>query len=462
MIRFFHFIPGTYFLLGLLEAVSVQFSVFVAPVFRYGLQGANRFDHAWVYLPTATVFAFVMYLSMTAMGMYWRGLREDYWGIVFRLAASSLVAVTIMSIIFYSIPSLALERRVFGYAVIISFTLILLFRSLHYFFSDHEALRQRVLVLGTGKKAGEIDRLRRKSDKAGFTLVGFVHVSGQRDLLPMEKILYSDKPLVELVREHEVDEIIVAIDDRRKSFPVDEMLECKMMGVYVVDLSDFLERQTRRIKLETLHPSSMIFSEGYSQAVLKKYSKRLFDIGVSILMLILVWPLMLLTALAILLETGMPVLYRQQRVGKGGRLFNVLKFRSMYYKKTDSQEPNWTQVDDERVTRVGRLIRRIHLDELPQLINVLRGEMSFVGPRPETPQFVEKLSSQIPFYNLRHKVNPGITGWAQISYPYGSSLKDAVAKLEYDLYYMKQYSMLFDFMIMMQTAQAIILGKGMR
>lgn len=461
MIRFFHFIPGTYYLLGLLEAVSVQFSVFVAPVIRYGLRGANRFDHAWTYLPTATLFALVMFLSMTVMGMYWRGQRESYLGIVYRLAVSFLIAVTIMSILFYSLPNLALERRVFGYAVIMSFTMVLLFRSIHYFFSDHEALRQRVLVLGTGKKAGEIDRLRRKSDKAGFTLVGFVHVSGQRDLLPMEKILYSDKPLVELVHEHDIDEIIVAIDDRRKSFPVDEMLECKMSGVYVVDLSDFLERQTRRIKLETLHPSSMIFSEGYSKVILKKYSKRLFDIIVSFLMLVLAWPFMLLTALAILIETGSPVLYRQQRVGKGGQLFNVLKFRSMYYKKSPSQEPNWTQADDERVTRVGRLIRRVHLDELPQLINVLRGEMSFVGPRPETPQFVEKLSSQIPFYNLRHKVKPGITGWAQISYPYGSSLKDAVAKLEYDLYYMKQYSVLFDIVVMMQTAQAIILGKGM-
>ncbi len=461
MIRIFHFIPGTYFLLGLLESVSILFAVIVAPVFKYGIRDANRFDHVWTYLPAGMLFALVMYLSLTVMGMYWRGLREDYWGIVFRLAASTLVAVTITSILFYALPGLALERRVFGYAVIMSFLMLWLFRTLHYFFADHKALHQRVLVLGTGKKAGEIDRLRRKADQAGYTLVGFVHVSGQRDLLPDEKILYSDKPLVELVQEHDIDEIVVAIDDRRKSFPVDEMLECKMSGVYVVDLSDFLERQTRRIKLETLHPSSMIFSEGYSQAVVKKYSKRLFDIIVSLLMLLLVWPLMLLTALAIALETGMPLLYRQERVGKNGRIFKVLKFRSMYYNKASSEEPNWTQVDDERVTRLGKLIRRVHLDELPQLINVLSGEMSFVGPRPETPQFVEKLSSEIPFYNLRHKVNPGITGWAQISYPYGSSLKDAIAKLEYDLYYMKKYSVSFDVVIMMQTAQAILMGKGM-
>ena len=225
--------------------------------------------------------------------------------------------------------------------------------------------------------------------------------------------------------------------------------------------SSFFEQQTGKIKIEALSPSTIIFADGFVQAILKTYAHRAFDIVISVGMLLLVWPIMAITALLIWLEDGTPVMYRQMRVGRDHRDFQILKFRSM---GTDAEKDGavWAVSGDARVTRVGRFIRKSRIDELPQLINVIRGDMSFVGPRPERPQFVAELEKKIPYYRVRHRVNPGITGWAQISYPYGASDRDAMEKLQFDLYYIKNYSLFLDIMILLQTAQVILWGKGAR
>jgi sugar transferase (PEP-CTERM system associated) len=237
-----------------------------------------------------------------------------------------------------------------------------------------------------------------------------------------------------------------------------------LSGVAVIDIVDFLERESGKVRLDVLNPSWIIFSPGFDRSRFRETSKRALDVVASIALLVVALPLMVLTIAAIKIEDGLgaPVLYRQQRVGRGGRLFNVLKFRSM---RTDAEQPGqavWARKQDARVTRIGAFIRKVRIDELPQVVNVLKGDMSLVGPRPERPEFVASLEDRIPYYRERHCVKPGITGWAQLCYPYGSSEHDAAEKLQYDLYYIKNHSFVFDLMILLQTAEVVLWGQGGR
>jgi sugar transferase (PEP-CTERM system associated) len=337
------------------------------------------------------------------------------------------------------------------------------FRVLVYRYLDTALFTRRVMVLGAGELAAQVERLRRRSDWQDMLLLGYVPVPGEYSTVSPEKLLPLESSLRDLASELRADEIVVAIGDRRRHFPIRDILDCKMAGIQIVDIVGFFERQTGRINIEALNPSSMVFADGIIQAVLKSYVHRGFDIIISLAVLILTLPLMALAALAIWLESGLrgSILYRQTRVGRDGKLFRILKFRSM---REDAEKggARWAVADDSRITLVGGIMRKSRIDELPQLINVLKGDMSFVGPRPERPEFVEELVNEIPFYDLRHRVNPGITGWAQICYPYGASREDAKDKLEYDLYYIKNYSLFLDLMILIQTAQVILWGKGAR
>jgi sugar transferase (PEP-CTERM system associated) len=265
-------------------------------------------------------------------------------------------------------------------------------------------------------------------------------------------------------RELEVDEIVIAMDDRRREFPVRELLDCRLNGIEVIDIVSFLERETGRVHVDVLNPSWIIFAAGFRRDALRQASKRAFDLLASLALVLLTWPFMLLTAIAIMFEDGprAPLLYRQRRVGLDGKDFHVLKFRSMRVDAEGDGKARWATGSDDRVTRVGRVIRKVRIDELPQIFNVLRGDMSFVGPRPERPEFVSQLAESIPYYEERHCAKPGITGWAQICYPYGASEKDSLEKLQYDLYYVKNQSLLFDLMILLQTVEVVLLGKGGR
>ena len=265
-----------------------------------------------------------------------------------------------------------------------------------------------------------------------------------------------------IVEQNKIKEIVVALDERRNKIPADEILECKMRGVRVVDVNYFLERQLGKISLDTLHPSALIYSQGFVQGRIKSTIKRIFDLVVASCMLVVTLPVMLLTVLAIKIESGLKgsVFYIQERVGANNKPFKICKFRSMTENAESNGKDVWAQKHDSRVTKVGNFIRKTRIDELPQLYNVLKGNMSFVGPRPERPQFVDDLSEQIPFYALRHHAKPGITGWAQICYPYGASVEDAKEKLQYDLYYLKHNTVFLDLLILMQTAAVIFLAKG--
>jgi sugar transferase (PEP-CTERM system associated) len=256
-------------------------------------------------------------------------------------------------------------------------------------------------------------------------------------------------------------EVVVATDERR-GMPVLQLLHCKLAGINVVDYLTFFERETRKVELEALQPSWLIFSDGFRQGKLIDAAKRAFDLAVSLALIVFTLPVILIAALAVWLEDGAPVLYRQERVGRDGRNFTLMKFRSMRVDAEAAGAPQWARNEDPRATRVGLVLRKFRIDELPQLLNVLAGDMSFVGPRPERPFFVEELAATIPFYRERHSVKPGITGWAQVNYPYGASLEDARHKLAYDLYYVKNRTLFLDFLILVQTVRVILFHEGAR
>jgi sugar transferase (PEP-CTERM system associated) len=267
--------------------------------------------------------------------------------------------------------------------------------------------------------------------------------------------------LLALARRYAADEIVVSVGDRRNgAFPVRQLLECALGGVPVTDSASFFEREACQIRVDALHPSFLIFGGGFDQSLLRAAIKRAFDLLASLAIGLAAMPVMLLTALAIKIEDGGPVFYQQERVGRDNRVFKVLKFRSMRQDAEQDGMPKWAVLDDPRVTMVGHWIRKLRIDELPQMLNVFRGEMSFVGPRPERAYFVEHLCEQIAYYNVRHGIKPGITGLAQVRYGYGASVDDAVRKLQYDLYYVKNNSLFLDLLILFDTVQVVLFGKG--
>ncbi len=464
MVRIFrHYIPASFLMLGIMEALIVMVSVYGGMYIRFSgdLSEASQFFSLF---PVAVTFAIVTIGAMTAMGLYERHLREGLWGMLLRIVAGMLLSFLAMSIIFYLLPSMSLWRGAFGLSWLLGLAGVIAVRLSFTMLIDQEGLKKRILVLGTGNKAAMIDQLlRRKSDRRGFAIVGYVHFPREHEVV-RKNIIQHDSPFLELVRRNHVDEIVVALDDRRKSFPMVEIVDCRMAGVEVIDLMTFFERQAGKLPLALLQPGWLVYSDGFQNSAFRLYAKRLFDITMSSLALFLAWPFMLATAAAILLESKGEgeILYRQKRVGQGGKEFDVLKFRSMRSDAEKDGKAQWARPNDDRITRVGAFIRRTRIDELPQVFNVLKGEMSFVGPRPERPTFVQELAEKIPYYVERHRVKPGITGWAQICYPYGASEKDAEEKLQYDLYYVKNYSLFLDLMIILQTLQVVLWGKGAR
>ncbi|HEY5604595.1 MAG TPA: TIGR03013 family XrtA/PEP-CTERM system glycosyltransferase [Gammaproteobacteria bacterium] len=465
MFRIFkQYIPSSFFILAAVEFLVLIFAIYAGIALRF-LGDPVAVPSGGTIWPIAVTFALVFFLALAAMGLYQRRFRHGTAGMVLRLAAAIVLGGMAISVLYYLAPVMFVGRGATAISVLVAFVLLLVIRYIFIRTIDQDTLKRRVLVLGAGQQAQQISQqLRRRTDRRGFLVVGYVHVRGEHDVVEENLILRPDVPLLTLVKRLQVDEIVIAVGDRRrKSFPVHELLDCKLSGVDVIDLLGFYEREVGKIKLDALNPSWLIFSDGFNQSLWFSIEKRLFDILVSLLLLFVVWPAMVLTALAIKLEEGFrgPILYRQVRVGRHWKLFNVYKFRSM---RVDAEKngAQWAQKNDPRLTHVGEFIRKVRLDELPQIFNVLKGDMSFVGPRPERPEFVTKLTDQIPYYAERHRVKPGITGWAQVCYPYGASEKDSLEKLQYDLYYIKNYTLFLDFVVILQTAHEVLWGKSGR
>jgi sugar transferase (PEP-CTERM system associated) len=327
-----------------------------------------------------------------------------------------------------------------------------------------DLFKKRILVLGTGSRAAKIEEMASTGEAQGLYVVGYMPLGTSHHYVPRDRVLDEEHgSLFETATRLGASEIVVAVRERRGGgLPMTDLLECKLRGLHILDLPAFFERQTGILPLEAINASWMIFSEGFSQGSARDVVKRMFDLLISGSFLLFAFPIMLLAGLFIRMESRGPVFYTQERIGQFGHPFTIYKFRSMFTDAEKDGLPVWARQKDDRTTRVGRFIRRTRIDELPQILNVFLGHMSFVGPRPERPYFVNELAAQIPYYHARHSVKPGITGWAQVKFPYGASVEDAMNKLQYDLYYVKNHSLFLDLMVLLQTTQVVVLGKGVR
>ena len=451
-------------LLTATEAVMFIAVFLAAALLAFGPDLPPVHDNSTPLWPSAVVFGLVLVTSLLAFGLYSARQRARAGGLAVRIVMAVTSGAVAAAVVLLVVPDLWVGNDVLVAASAGALVAVTGSRLVFSRLVDEDMFKRRVLVYGTGKNAEAISKLRRRADRRGFRLIGFVQPEGESCAVPREMVLGPTSSLAALCARHDVEEVVVAMEDRRRGFPILDLLECRLAGIDVTELLTFLERETGRVRIDVLNPSWMIFGEGFRRDPIRLFSSRMLDLLASSMILLLTAPLMIVTAIAIKIEDGWraPVFYAQKRVGLGGRTFNVLKFRSM---RTDAErdgQARWATKGDARVTRVGAFIRKCRIDELPQILCVLRGHMSFVGPRPERPEFVAELAEKIPYYVQRHCVKPGITGWAQLCYPYGSSEHDALEKLQYDLYYIKNNSLLFDLGILLQTVEVVVMGQGAR
>jgi sugar transferase (PEP-CTERM system associated) len=461
---FGHPVPRSIVALAMIEAVVVFCALVAARSLWFQLSPhAIDYDSGSIWA-RGLLFTGAAFVCNMALGLYSGRQRARTVGILFRIVASVAAAIAITVVGLYLTPHLWIGRPILAMTGLLVIIALLILRLGFFRFVDDSTFKRRVLVYGTGRRALLISGLRRRSDQRGFVLAGFVRPPDEELAIPAERLIPSDGKLLDLCARYEVDEIIVAMDERRNSLPIRELLDCRLAGIDVTELVAFLERETGRVRLDALNPSWLIFGEGFKRGSLRLQSARALDLLAASTLFCLTCPLMLITALAIKLEDGWraPLFYRQERVGFGGNVFRLSKFRSMRVDAEAAGQAIWAKKNDSRVTRVGGIIRKLRIDELPQILNVLKGEMGLVGPRPERPQFVQQLAEKIPYYVERLSVKPGITGWAQLCYPYGASEQDALEKLQYDLYYIKNGNLLFDVAILLQTAEVVLVGKGAR
>ncbi len=458
MVRLFsHWFPSNTILHVVLDTLLLFLSVVLAALWFYhgDVPGME------VVIPSALLFALTMVVLNTALGLYRGNCRRTRAQTMARVFTSWLLALPVAYGIFEGLPWGEFRLEALKLASLLALSVLVVVRGLAAHGGAAPMLVRRVLVLGTGAEAADVEQSL-KQFGSDVRIVGFLGVSnGDPSHVAAERILPSGSSLADTVLRNQVDEVVVAVRERRGSgLPLNDLLACKLAGVRVLDVSSYYERATGQVRLDSLRASWLIFGEGFRQGTVRVVMKRLFDIVFSLLLLLAASPTMIITAVLIALESGFPVLYRQERVGQGGRVFRVLKFRSMRTDAEGDGKPRWAASNDDRVTRVGRVIRKLRIDELPQLFNVLKGDMSLVGPRPERPFFVDQLSGEIPFYAARHSVKPGVTGWAQVRYHYGSTVEDAVQKLQYDLYYVKNHSLFLDLVVLFETVGVVLTGAG--
>ena len=462
MFRLFkHYVPRAVLMLALLDFVLLIVAAETGWVLR-ATQINMHVDPMINRAAPLISFAISIQLAMIAVGVYGVDALHSVRFAAARLLVAMSFGVMLISMLFFALPGTTLWRSNALYAMTFSYVALISVRVLLGSFLGSEGFKRRLLVLGAGPRAARIRALAAERG-VSFIVVGHVAMNDCESIIPTA----INRDHIESLAEHatllNASEVVLALEERRNALPLADLIRVKTTGVHVNEISSFLERETGRVDLDSVNPSWLIFSDGFSSGrFLSVIAKRCFDIAASLTLLVLTMPLVIVTAIAIKLESKGPALFRQQRVGLYHQNFELFKLRSMRQDAEVAGQAVWAQQDDPRVTRVGKWIRKLRIDELPQVWNVLKGEMSFVGPRPERPQFVADLEAQLSYYAERHMVKPGITGWAQINYPYGASLEDARHKLEYDLYYAKNYSPFLDVLILLQTFRVVLWPDGAR
>ena len=457
MIRLFnHYLSVRLLLLTGLEALVLFQSVILGFQLRFsaGFTESARIE--------AGVFTVIMLMAMSALGLY-QIHGERFRTTIHRVLIAYGLSLLLISLVFYVFPDTYIGRGVMAWSSLFALGSVLLVRVLFFHVTDLGLPKRRVLVLGNGQEAEDVIRFLHNSEsRQSIQYAGLYPVMAERDASGRERLL-NHEALRRATDELRVSEIVIAVRERRGGvLPLRHLLDCKLRGIKVMDLQSFYEREQGVLRVDTMRASWMIFGNGFDQGMTRDVVKRLFDLAAAAGLILLTLPILLIAMIAVVIESGMPIFYTQERVGQAGRRFSIFKLRTMRQDAESDGKPRWAGVNDSRVTRVGAFLRRTRIDELPQLWNVLRGDMSFVGPRPERPYFVEQLTEQIPFYDVRHSVKPGVTGWSQVRYPYGASVEDGLAKLQYDLYYVKNHSLFLDLMILVETVQVVTLGKGVR
>lgn len=462
MIRLFrHYISSAFLGLIVSEAIVFYCAMYAGSQVRFLYQESWYSEQDIVF--ASLIFSIILVLCNISLGLYRKNLGTHEYDLLARVSLSFGVAIFAVVTIYYIFPKFLIARSVLGVSVVFAFFGMMTVRYFFYRYAKIERIKKQVLVVGSGSKAKDLVDLNSSYIHKGFVFCGFLSLPEEMVQVDESLLIQSDKSLTEIVEELNIDEIVLALDDRRRRMPISTLLDCKMSGVDIMDLVTFYEREQGLISLANVYPSWFLFSDGFAVSGLRSIGKRFFDIVTSIILLTISWPIMLLATLAIILESGIksPVFYRQVRVGENNQNFEVIKYRSMVV-DAEKNGAQWAQKADSRITRVGRFIRKTRIDELPQIFNVLKGDMSFVGPRPERPEFVKGFIENIDYYAERHRVKPGITGWAQISYEYGASQEDTIRKLEYDLYYVKNFSLFLDLSIILHTIEIVLWGKGAR
>ncbi len=450
-------------LLIIAEACLLYGSIIAAAYLRLGSNDAIfelTAKHGFLKALVATVFCLI---SFYLYDLYDFVVMHDRRELVLRLVQALGLAWIGLALLIYLVPAMLIGRGVSLFALPLALFLMVAWRVSALWLLGHPSVGERILIVGSGTQAIETAREVLERRDTGYRIVGFV--DNKPELLGVSlvnpRVIGLTNEMGAVVKREGVNRIIVAMGERRGQFPTQELLDLSLSGdVVIEECASFYERLTGRVHLDMMRPSWLIFSGRGRQARLSGVVRLAVHRGAALVGGIVSFPIALMTALLIKLESPGPIFYRQERVGQSGRTFNVIKFRSM---RTDAEKdgPVWARVGgDDRVTRVGRVIRKIRVDEIPQFWNILRGEMNFVGPRPERPHFVRQLAEEIPFYDQRHLIPPGLTGWAQIKYPYGASIEDARQKLQYDLYYIKNQSLVLDAVILFETVKTILFGRG--
>ncbi|MEO7170849.1 MAG: TIGR03013 family XrtA/PEP-CTERM system glycosyltransferase [Sphingomonas sp.] len=462
MIRLFkHYVPHAVLFLGLLDFMLLIAAMEGGYTLRLHQLG-SLVEPIRERLPQLLVYAAALETAMVAVGVYGADSLQSLRRATARILVAISLGVILLSVVFFIWPPLSFWRSNLFYAMALSVPSLVGLRVLLGKLLGGHVFKRRIVVMGAGPRAARLKALAAQPGSA-FVVVGYLSMSEAARIIPEAIARDAIYNLADHVVLLNASEVVLALEERRNALPLKDLLRIKTTGVHVNEISTFLERETGRVDLQSVNPSWLIFSDGFSSGrMLSSLFKRLFDIAASLVLLILTLPLILITALAIKLESKGPAFYRQRRVGLYSVGFDVIKLRSMRQDAEVDGKAVWAEKDDPRITRIGRIIRKLRIDELPQTWSVLKGEMSFVGPRPERPQFVEDLEQQLNFYAERHMVKPGITGWAQINYPYGASIDDARQKLEYDLYYAKNYSPFLDVLILLQTIRVVLWPEGAR